>query len=72
MDVLTGKYRHSKTGRMYNVIGIAKHSETHEDLVVYEALYSNAMSQLWVRPLPMFYEQIDINGVSVPRFVRVE
>lgn len=63
-----GKYRHSKTGNYYRVIGIAKHSETLEDLVVYECLYENPKSKLWVRPMKMFLEKVKINGKSVPRF----
>lgn len=63
-----GKYIHSKTGRLYHVIGIAKHSETLEDLVVYEALYDNPKSKLWVRPLKMFLEKVEIDGKKVSRF----
>ena len=63
-----GKYRHSKTGKFYNVIGIAKHSETLEELVVYECLYKNPTSKLWVRPMKMFLEKVEINGRKVPRF----
>ena len=67
-----GIYKHSKTGKLYNLIGIAKHSETLEDLVVYEALYDNPTSKLWVRPLAMFTEGVEINGTKQPRFVPVE
>ena len=63
-----GKYQHSKTGNYYKVIAIAKHSETLEDLVVYEALYDNPESKVWVRPLKMFTEKVEINGKKVPRF----
>jgi hypothetical protein len=63
-----GKYQHSKTGNFYKVIGIAKHSETLEDLVVYECLYDNPRSKLWVRPAKMFLEDVEINGEKVPRF----
>lgn len=66
-----GKYRHSKTGKLYNVIGIAKHSETLEELVVYEALYHNPTSKLWVRPKSMFLEEIELNGQKIPRFVSI-
>lgn len=62
-----GKYKHYKGGE-YNVIGVAKHSETLEDLVVYEALYKNEMSCLWVRPLSMFTEEVEMNGQKVKRF----
>lgn len=63
-----GKYQHSKTGNFYKVTGLAKHSETNEDLVVYECLYDNPQSKLWVRPLKMFLEKVKINGKNVPRF----
>ncbi|OGG35339.1 hypothetical protein A2363_02555 [Candidatus Gottesmanbacteria bacterium RIFOXYB1_FULL_47_11] len=67
-----GKYQHSKTGNMYRVIGIAKHSETLEELVVYEALYKNTKSKLWVRPLKMFIEKVEIYGKKLPRFKFIE
>lgn len=63
-----GKYQHSKTGNFYKVIGFAKHSETLEDLVVYECLYENPKSKLWVRPLKMFFETVEVNGQKIPRF----
>lgn len=62
-----GIYRHYK-GKEYRLIGIAKHSETLEDVVVYEALYENTLSRLWVRPLSMFTEVIVFEGKEVPRF----
>lgn len=62
-----GRYRHFK-GKEYKVIGIAKHSETHEDFVVYETLYPNEVSALWVRPLNMFMEEVAVDGKKVPRF----
>ena len=67
-----GKYQHSKTGNFYCVIGIAKHSETLEDLVVYKCLYDNPKSMLWVRPMKMFLEYIEINGKKVLRFKLIE
>lgn len=67
-----GKYQHSKTGKFYQVIGIAKHSETLEELVVYKTLYNNRTSKLWVRPVKMFLEKVMINGKKVPRFRFVE
>jgi len=60
-----GKYKHYK-GNLYEVIGIAHHSETFEDMVVYRALYNDF--DLWVRPLSMFLENVEINGVTMPRF----
>lgn len=67
-----GKYQHSKTGNLYRVIAIAKHSETLEDLVVYEALYENLQSKIWVRPLKMFIEKVEISGEKIPRFKFIE
>jgi hypothetical protein len=52
------------------VIGIAKHSETLEDLVVYRALYDDR--QLWVRPLKMFLEEVEVNDQKIPRFSPLE
>jgi hypothetical protein len=60
-----GKYRHYK-GNEYQVIGVAKHSETLEDLVVYQKLYND--HGLWVRPLKMFIEEVEVDGKKVPRF----
>ncbi len=65
-----GIYKHYKD-KEYKVIGIAKHSETLEDLVVYKTLYSNELSDLWVRPLAMFLEDVEWpegSGIKVPRF----
>lgn len=66
-----GIYRHSKTGKMYQAHFLAKHSETLEDFVVYEALYENDKSKYWVRPLSMFEELVELDGKKVPRFVFV-
>ena len=63
-----GIYKHSKTGNLYKVHFVAKHSETLEDLVVYETLYDNPRSKYWVRPLSMFEELVMIDGRQVPRF----
>ena len=60
-----GRYKHYK-GKEYEVIGIAKHSETLEDLVVYKALYDEGA--LWVRPIKMFEEEVEVDGQKVPRF----
>jgi hypothetical protein len=67
-----GKYLHSKSGNLYQVIALAKHSETLEDMVVYECLYDNPKSKLWVRPKSMFLEKIKLNGKDVPRFKFIE
>lgn len=62
---LSGLYRHYK-GRDYEVIDTARHSETGEELVVYRCLYGDY--SLWVRPLAMFLESVEVNGESIPRF----
>lgn len=62
-----GTYQHYK-GKKYTVLGVAKHSETSEELVVYVTLYENKESALWVRPLQMFLETVVIEGKEVPRF----
>jgi len=72
MKLKLGKYKHSKLGRYYRVLAVAKHSETLEDLVVYECLYDNPTSKIWVRPLEMFTEDVVINGKKVPRFEFIE
>ena len=64
-----GLYRHYKGGE-YEVIGVARHSETLEALVVYRPLYND--SGLWVRPYAMFIETVVIDGQSRPRFARIE
>ena len=64
-DIKCGKYRHFKGGE-YKVIGIAKHSETGEEMVVYQALYDN--NSLWVRPKKMFEEVIEREGKKIRRF----
>jgi len=65
-----GKYKHYK-GKMYEVIGVARHSETLEELVVYRALYNSeefGRDALWVRPRQMFFDSVIVNGKSVKRF----
>ena len=69
MTVAPGRYRHFK-GNEYEVIGIARSSETQEPFVVYRALYGDG--GLWIRPLAMFAETVERDGRSVPRFERVE
>jgi hypothetical protein len=63
-----GLYRHYK-GNDYRVIGVARHTETEEVLVVYQALYGER--GLWVRPAMMFIEMVEVAGRRVPRFARV-
>lgn len=68
-QITPGKYLHYK-GQEYEVLGVAKHSETLEDLVVYQALYGK--KGLWVRPLKMFEEFVEVNGQLTPRFKFLE
>ncbi|PHQ15210.1 DUF1653 domain-containing protein [Marinobacter profundi] len=64
-----GRYRHYK-GQDYEVLGVARHSETEEQMVVYRCLYGDF--SLWVRPLSMFLETVDVAGEQVPRFSLIE
>ncbi len=68
------KYQHFK-GKFYRVIGIAKHSETNEDFVIYQAIYDSeefGNNALWVRPKSMFLEIINVDGKEIPRFKFIE
>jgi len=67
-DVSPGRYRHYK-GRDYTVLGIARHSETLEELVVYRQEYGDR--GLWVRPAAMFAELVEVDGKRLPRFARI-
>lgn len=69
MEPENGRYRHFK-GAEYEVLGIARHSETLEELVVYRALYGE--QGLWVRPRAMFLEEVEVEGENRPRFTRIE
>ena len=69
MHIQPGIYRHYK-GPEYRVLGTAQHSETEEWLVFYQALYGEF--GLWVRPLAMFQEQVEVDGESVARFALIE
>ena len=64
-----GLYRHFK-GNMYELVDVARHSETLEPMVVYRALYGD--HGLWVRPLSMWSEHVDRDGYSGPRFAYIE
>ncbi len=66
-ETLPGQYRHYK-GMLYEVIGTVRHSETLEPMTLYRALYGEC--GLWVRPAAMFNEDVVIDGVHQPRFVR--
>ena len=69
MDIKLGKYKHFK-GNEYRVIAIAKHSETLEPMVVYQALYGE--QGIWVRPAAMWNEIVEKDGYTGPRFQYVE
>ena len=67
-EIKLGKYRHYK-GNMYEVIGVAKHSETLEEMVVYRALYGDG--GIWVRPACMWDETVTVDGKEMKRFTKV-
>ena len=69
MTIEPGTYRHFK-GNRYRVIGVARHSETLEEMVVYQALYGEG--GLWVRPAAMWNETVKRDGYCGPRFVKEE
>ncbi len=66
---IIGRYRHYK-GNEYKVIGIAKHTESEEDLVIYRALHEPY--QVWARPYKMFFETVKVDGEEILRFERIE
>jgi len=63
--VRIGRYRHYK-GREYRVMGVAEHTESGEQVVVYQQLYGD--HRLWVRPLKIFHENVEVDGNLLPRF----
>ena len=69
MEITAGKYRHYKGGE-YEVFFVARHSETEEEMVAYRTLYGDF--SYWVRPLEMFLENVEIDGVLQPRFQRID
>jgi hypothetical protein len=73
MEITPGRYHHYK-GQDYEVIGVGRHSEALESLVLYRALYRSPEfgdNSLWARPLSMFTENITIEGKTMPRFARL-
>ena len=68
-SISPGRYRHYK-GKDYEVFGIAKHTETLEEFVVYRALYGE--HDLWIRPKSMFLEFVTVDQKEVPRFKRLD
>lgn len=67
-EIKPGRYRHFK-GNEYEVLGIARHSETEEELVVYRALYGDF--GLWVRPVSMWNETVERDGKTFRRFTYI-
>ena len=63
-----GRYRHYKGGE-YELLGVVRHSETLEPLVLYRPLYGHSGD--WVRPFDMFFSDVEVNGLRVPRFSRI-
>ncbi|HLC69900.1 MAG TPA: DUF1653 domain-containing protein [Patescibacteria group bacterium] len=73
-EIKLGKYRHYK-GKEYEVLGMVRHSETLEELVLYRALYITpefGANALWVRPKVMFLENVLVDEKEVPRFKYIE
>ena len=69
-DFKTGVYKHYK-GKEYKVLGIGRHSETLEEFVVYQAQYDSeefGKNAIWLRPLEMFLEEVEVRGKRVSRF----
>jgi hypothetical protein len=69
-ELETGTYEHYK-GNRYEVLGVALHSESLEPLVVYKPLYETK-APLWVRPYAMFVEDVDVDGMIMPRFRKTD
>lgn len=69
INIEKGRYRHFK-GNEYEVIGVAKHSETLQEYVVYKALYGDG--GLWVRPAEMWNETVERDGKKIPRFEKID
>ncbi|MCA9336254.1 DUF1653 domain-containing protein [Candidatus Saccharibacteria bacterium] len=65
-----GTYRHNKTGKLYEVLGVALQTETEEPLVIYRPLYEIEY-ELFARPYSMFIEQVSIDGMRKARFERI-
>lgn len=71
---MKGKYKHYRTQKLYEVIDVALHSETYEEMVIYRALYDCekfGVNRIWVRPKKMFFENVIHDGRETPRFQKV-
>jgi len=71
MGPKAGKYRHSKSGKLYQVLGLGKHSETLEDVVIYGPLYESEV-RYWVRPVTMWEEEVMVEGKKRKRFEKID
>lgn len=69
MEIRSGRYRHFK-GNEYEVLYVAHHSETMEDMVVYRALYGEG--EVWVRPASMWFDTVERDGVTYQRFTEIK
>lgn len=69
-EPLSGEYEHYK-GKRYEIIGVGKHTETLESLIIYRPLYDSDTAY-WIRPLAMFMDTVEIDGTTIPRFKKVE
>ncbi|MFA6338968.1 MAG: DUF1653 domain-containing protein [Candidatus Paceibacterota bacterium] len=68
MEIIAGGiYQHFKNKKFYKVIGVGKNSETMEDVVIYEPQYESEV-KFWVRPIKMFCEELEHEGIKQPRF----
>lgn len=68
-ELKLGAYQHFK-GKLYSVVGVARHEETLEELVIYQAEYGD--NEIWARPLARFVETVEVKGKNVPRFKFVD
>ncbi|MBT3398335.1 DUF1653 domain-containing protein [archaeon] len=71
MEVKLGRYEHFK-GKQYEVIGVARHSETLQELVIYKSLYDSeefGNNAIWARPKDSFLETVNVDGKEIPRFM---
>ncbi len=73
MEIVVGQiYKNTKTGNLYKVLALGKHSETLEDVVVYEAQYDNSI-KVWVRPANMWFDEKTLSdGTKTTRFVLIK
>ncbi len=72
-EITPGIYQHYK-GKLYRVLGVGHHSESLEKMVVYQAQYTSpdfGEGALWIRPLTLFLQTVEVDGKHVPRFQRV-